>query len=142
MIPFDWPAFLWRMVGMVVSLGLVFGAGFVTEMKLRDAADDRRIAAEAIAERDRVVRIEREKEADDHKAAALASYYEAERQKREAIHASTQAKLRNALSSPISCPGGSLADVMLPAAVVGSLRDAAGQGGTAAAEPAASEPGR
>jgi hypothetical protein len=119
-----------------------YSAGFMTEKLLRDAADDKRIAAEAEAEKDRLNAIRDRMDEQHDRAYAISQQAEAERQKIEVAYANAQAKLRKALSAA-SCPvGGRLADVPVPAAALAGLRDAAGQGGDAVAEPGADKPDR
>jgi hypothetical protein len=58
-------------------------------------------------------------------AATAAARYEAQRATRERQHADTTARLRHALSGPIqACQAVVLGDVLVPADVVASLRDA------------------
>lgn len=68
-------------------------------------------------------------EADKDKDAgyAIAANLEAQLRKLEARNAKAEAKLRTALDVPFQCPAsGRLGDVVIPAAVVGSLFDHSG----------------
>lgn len=121
----------------------VFGAGWYAESLRWEAADDKRIAAEAMKERDRQNLIRDEKEADTMRGYQLAQQAEAERKKLEVTYADAQAKLRKALQRPAQCPpGGTLGDVVIGSDALRELRRAAGQDRVPAPEPAASEPHR
>jgi hypothetical protein len=136
---------VWRWVGWLFCVGAVFGGGWYVESLRWEAADDKRIAEEAVKERDRQNAIRDAREDGAAQGYILAQTAEAERQKLEVSYADARTKLRTALQRPISCPaGGSLAlgDVVVGSDTLVELRRAAGQDRIPAPEPPASEPQR
>jgi hypothetical protein len=87
-------------------------------------------------ERERQQRNEERKQAE--RAAAAAAEFERLRRESEVRRAELSNQLRKALQRPISCPAGqTLGDLVVPADVIGGLRDAARDAGLPAdtAEP-------
>lgn len=119
----DWPVVLWRLLGFAVALGLPFGAGVYVESKRWEAADDKRIAAEAQAEKARLTAIAEAIDEQDTKAYVVAQQYEAQRQQLENAYAAARTKLRTALARPLVCAdGGTVGDVVIPAGALDGLR--------------------
>lgn len=123
------------------ALAAAFGAGFATEKHLRDAADDRRIAAEAIAERDRMYEAAATQRLEAQAGIEAATQLEAQRQFLEAANAKAAAATRRAMRQPMVCPQ-VLGDVVIPDSVVAGLRAVSGADRVPAANSAASEPDR
>lgn len=141
----------WRVVGYVACL-LVAAAvwvapgwmlrGWRDAGKVAQARTELAQALQAVADRE-LARAEgdrRERAEDQAEANAIIRELESQVQRMEAVRASTSAQLRKALQRPVWCPAGGLplADVVLPADAIGSLRDAGA--GIPAPGPAASEP--
>lgn len=131
MIPLSW----------VISGALVagaFGAGYMLEKTIRDSADDKRIAAEAIAERDRIYAQAAETRLQAEAGNKAASELEAYRLLLEQQSAKAQKTRRQALQKPAECHG-TLGDVVIPDAALVGLRinsgDRASEASSAASEP-------
>lgn len=114
--------------------------------KVAQAQTELAQALQAVADRE-LARAEgdrRERAEDQAEANAIIRDLESQVQRMEAARASTSAQLRKSLQRPVSCPAGglALADVVLPADALGSLRDAGANAlaGIPAPGPGASQP--
>lgn len=133
----------WRLLGVAALALALFGAGCWAGAHWVHADWAAEIAERAEAERQRIALIRDEQDATADAAYLAAREFEAERGLLEVTHAQALSTLRKSLRRPVSCPAGAtLADVVLPAATLDSLRHAAGADRVPAPEPAGSEPDR
>lgn len=119
-----------RLAGVLLVVALLVGVwlhgrhvgGLEVRAEWQAEKDADRAAAEA------------QREADRLRGMAASRDFEASRQRLQVQAEAARSALRRDLQAPLTCPTGeahALADLPIPAAAVGRLRDAAGQGAPA-----------
>ncbi|MCW1959781.1 MAG: hypothetical protein KIH64_014800 [Mycobacterium sp.] len=127
----------WLTLASMAGLG---AWGVTAELRARGARADLADLHAAVARADRDAALRSESQG---RAALVATeQYAAWRAGQESRHAETRTALRNALSGPISAPGGRVGDVVVGAAAVQRLRDAGDGDAPGGASAAAPGPGR
>ena len=120
-----------KLGAVAVAAAACFGGGYKVAVWRATAAELERVESEREAARLR-----------NAKAAKAASKYEADREAIESRLRAAQARLSSALAVPVpQCPGVELGRIVVPAAALAGLRDAAGQLDSDAPEPGPAVPG-